>query len=112
MRSVSFDGISVGEISVNFMEQPPKIQAKAAFISRKTGQTHGWTTCHQWSTETAAKLKELRASMEQDLEALHFADSASAVESSTTTMGSGGLSNGFKGLGEQLGSAGDDVPQT
>jgi hypothetical protein len=102
MRTVFFNGIALGEISVSFIENPPKINAKAAFINTSTGQTHGWTLCHQWSAETVAKLKELRALMERDISVLHFADAGGSVIAASTT-GGGGISETFKGLGETLG---------
>lgn len=111
MRSTHFDGMAVGEISVTFVEQPFKVTAKAAFVNTKNGQTHGWTTCSQWSAATLDKLRELRELMERDLEAIHFADS-SFSSTPTTSMGSGSLPSQFKGLGEALGTNADDVPQT
>lgn len=110
MREAKFNGIALGELSVNFMESPAKIHAKAAFINTQTGQTHGYTTCHQWSPDVIEKLRELRALMERDVSALHFVDAVVSSASPTTT-GSGGMKEGFTGLGEKLGSADDGVPQ-
>lgn len=111
MRTVLFNGIALGELSVNFLESPAKVVAKGAFINTTTGQTHGWTTCHQWSPDTIEKLRELRALMERDMAALHFVDGAVSPMGSPTT-GGGGLKDGFKGLGERLGAGDDGVPQT
>lgn len=109
MREVKFNGIAVGEISINFMENPAKVVAKAAFINTNTGQTHGFTTCHQWSPEVIEKLRELRVLMERDVSALHFEDVGGT--GTTTTTGSGGMQQGFVGLGEKLGASDDGVPQ-
>ena len=111
MRTAKFDGIALGELSVNFIEAPAKIVAKGAFISRQGGQTHGWTTNHQWSTETIEKLRELRQLMERDMEAIHFAD-AGGLGAVAPTTGGGSLADSFKGLGERLGATDDGVPQT
>ena len=110
MRTAKFDGMAIGELSVNFIESPAKVVAKGAFIDRQTGQTHGWSTNHQWSPDTIEKLRELRMLMERDMEAIHFADGSVGPISPTT--GGGGLGDSFKGLGERLGATDDGVPQT
>jgi hypothetical protein len=110
MRSVHFNGIALGELSVNFLEGAPKLVAKGAFINTQTGQTHGWTTCQQWSTDTMEKMKELRLLMERDMSAQHFVD-GSVSTTVTTTTGGGGLKDGFQGLGEKFGATDEDVPQ-
>ena len=111
MRTVKFNGIALGELSVQFLESPAKIIAKGAFINTESGTTHGWTTCHQWSPATIAKLKELRSLMEQDMAALHFVDASVSTTVGTPT-GGGGIAEGFKGLGERLGTTDDVAPQT
>jgi hypothetical protein len=100
-----FNGIALGELTVNFLETPSKVTAKGAFINKTTGSTHGWTTCHQWSAETLEKLKELRACMEQDMLSIHFLD--------VLTLGpkEQHIRESLKGLGEHLGSAEEDIPQ-
>lgn len=108
MRTVKFDGIRVAEITVNFLEVSASVSAKAAFVNTKTGATHGWTTGKRWSDETMAKLVELREMMERDLAAIHFEDGSS---SSSPTTSSGGLRDGFQGLGEHLGGTEEGVPQ-
>lgn len=108
MRPAKFDTIRVAEISVNLLETPALISAKAAFVNTKTGATHGWTTCKSWSEETVAKLRELRESMERDLANTHFEDGSSS--SSPTTSG-GSVREGFQGLGEHLGTTEEGVPQ-
>lgn len=109
MRPARFNHVAVAEIAVNFLDYPAKVVAKAAFVNGQTGQTHGSTTCQQWSEVTLQKLRELRAAMEQDLAVLHFADAGPGASSTT---GSGSIASQFKGLGEHLGAAGDEVPQT
>lgn len=111
MRTVRFNGIALGELSVQFLESPAVIKAKAAFINTQTGATHGWTTNHQWSPRTIEKLKELRILMEEDIAAFHFVDGSVATVGTSTT-GSGGLKDGFQGLGEKFGATDGDVPQT
>lgn len=110
MRDANFNKVAVGELSIDLMSTPAKITAKAAFINTLSGQTHGWTTCSQWSAATVEKLKELRALMEQDLAALHFADAVEGgANTGTTTAGS--IKDNVKGLGEMLGSVAEEVPQ-
>jgi hypothetical protein len=108
MRPAKFDAIRVAEISVNFLETPAAVTAKAAFVNTKSGATHGWTTGKRWSDETMAKLVELRELMERDLSAVHFEDGA--FPGSPTTS-SGSLREGFQGLGEHLGTLEEEVPQ-
>ena len=110
MRTVTFNGIALGELNVDFLSTPSKVVAKAAFINTQTGATHGWTTCHQWAPDTMERLRELRALMERDLAAIHFAD-ASGVQPLTSTTRSGGLQSEMKGLGERLGAPVEEVPQ-
>jgi len=99
MRTVKFDAIRIGELSVNFMTPPVSLSAKAAFVCTKTGATHGWTHGGNWSKETIEKLHALRESMENDLASTHFEDAFGV----TTYDGMPPVS----GLGEHLGS----VPQ-
>ena len=99
MRSSKFDRLAIGEMTANFLSVPAVLKAKAAFVDSTTGATHGWTECFNWSPATSAKMAELRASMEADLERIHFVDG-------TTTSGSGDQI-AHDGLGEALGR----VPQ-
>jgi hypothetical protein len=101
VRASKFDKIAVGEMTVNFMSVPNVMKAKAAFVdSSGTGSTHGWTECTNWSAGTVAKLADLRASMEADLEKVHFDDG--------TTIPGGKNDVAHDGLGEALGGG---VPQ-
>jgi len=111
MRTVIFNGIALGELNIDFLATPSKVVAKAAFINTQTGATHGWTTCHQWAPDTMERLRELRALMERDLAAIHFADASSGPGPTTSTTRSGGLQSEMKGLGELLGAPVEDVPQ-
>lgn len=98
MRTAKFDKIVVGEMSVSFLTTPAPFSAKAAFVSSETGSTYGWTECTNWSEETRAKLNDLRASMEADLEKIHF--DGGATTATPTPIA-------YEGLGEALGN----VPQ-
>lgn len=99
-----FDGIAVGELTVNFLSPSgPAVKAKAAFVDSKTGHTHGWTECVQWSKETITRLEQLRAQMEVDLARRHMQDSETFAGETGVSLGAPG------GLGEHL--AGDETPQ-
>ena len=91
-----FDGIAIGEGTFSFLGTTVHLEAKAAFVDAKSGDTHGWTKNMQWSPGTMAKLHELRALMEQDLSRLHMQHDgvppvAIAVNSVATTTASNGL---------------------
>lgn len=72
MREAKFDKIAVGEFTCNFITVPFDMSAKGAFVNSKQGSTHGWTNNKVWSPKTIALLKELRMSMEADMEVIHF----------------------------------------
>lgn len=108
MRSVKFDAIRIAEVTINLVEQQPSMTAKAAFVNTTSGHTHGWTNGRSWSEETLAKLRELKESMERDLEKQHFDDLSHTP--GTTTSGSV-TREGFHGLGEHLGTTTEPVPQ-
>jgi hypothetical protein len=74
----NFDGILVGEFSVSFIESPSVLSAKAAFVNKTTGHTHGWTSNAQWTPATLRKLQELREAMEEDLAEIHFREGRAA----------------------------------
>jgi len=74
----NFDGVLVGELSVSFIDSPSVLSAKAAFVNRSTGRTHGWTSNAQWSPATLRKLQELRDAMEDDLAEIHFREGRTA----------------------------------
>jgi hypothetical protein len=92
--SAKFDAVAAGELSATFYGSEPELVVKAAFVSKKTGKTHGWTTANHWSSAVRTKLAELRSAIDAELQALHF-DAASAEEQLPL------------GLGEHLS---DDVP--
>ncbi len=108
MRTAKFDRVAVAELTVNMLENPPLVKAKAAFVSSQTGATHGYTTCTNWSPATLAKLTELAQVMEADIAKFHFEDAAS---SSTPTTSSGKFGGQPQGLGEHLGTPEEEVPQ-
>lgn len=99
MRAAKFDKIAIGEVTANFLVMPASLRAKAAFVDSSTGVTHGWTDCANWSEATIAKMRELRACMEADLERIHFEGSATTCSSAVEID--------HDGLGEALGG----VPQ-
>ncbi len=41
--ATKIDGIALGEGSFSFLTTDSKLTAKAAFVSSRTGNTHGWT---------------------------------------------------------------------
>ncbi len=81
-----FDGLAVGELTANFMGGPGSVElkAKVAFVSTKTGATHG-SSVHAgpWSSEVLAKLRELADVMEQDLAKHHLEDGTRVFGPST-----------------------------
>lgn len=81
--SAKFDGVTVGEASCSFLGATIHLEAKAAFVNTKTGDTHGWTKNTQWSPEVIAKLHELRMLMEMDLGRLHLHDGGEVLATST-----------------------------
>lgn len=90
------DGLVVSEIVVNFLVSPVSIEVTAAFISQKSGDTHGWTKGHgsHWSEETRKNLLALRESMERDIAKSHFINTdAPARKADDSDVG---------GLGEHL----------
>ncbi len=96
--SLKFDGITVGELTANFLQGAGAIslKAKIAFVNSKTGSTHGWTTHDQWSPEVIAKLRELAELMEEDVAKVQFSDGTHAPRRGPAGAG---LSDG---LGEFL----------
>lgn len=106
-----FDGIAVFTAEFSFLGPTVKLSTKAAFVDSRTGHTHGWTTGEGgiWSTGTIDALKALRDSMEADLARLHFTEGAAVPGT-----GGGGeepsAGGGGGGLGEHLGSGGEDAP--
>jgi hypothetical protein len=94
-----FDGIAIGEFTVNFMGQTLEMRAKAAFVDSKTGSTHGATEHRHWSEMTIEKLKELRAAMELDLGQLHFEGGGSLL----LTAAQGRQADEGGGLGDHVG---------
>lgn len=101
--TAKFDGMAIGEISINFLSPTVHMEAKAAFVNSETGTTHGWTKSAQWSPETMRKLQELKELMEQDLAKVHFVGDGGVQ----TGASEGGRAAG--GLGEFI--AGSEAPQ-
>jgi hypothetical protein len=101
-----FDGLTIGELTANFMQGPGTIElkAKVAFVNSKTGKTHGWTNHNTWTPAVLAKLKELTDMMEEEVAQVQFEGGSS------TNFGASSPSPGIGGLGEHL-SKGDEPPQ-
>jgi hypothetical protein len=97
--SARFDGLAILEGSFNFLGSGMKLEGKAAFVSTKTGDTHGWTTNTQWSPQVVEKLKELRALMELDLGRLHLEGGGEIL---VAPAGVVPTASGPSGLGEHV----------
>lgn len=97
--SAKFDGIAIGNISVDFLGPTLTMTCKAAFVDSTSGNTHGYTTGASWSPETIQKLKELKEAMERDLGRVHFAG-----EGTTTPLGASTTAEA-SGIGEHLADA-------
>ena len=95
-----FDGLAVGEGTFSFLGATIHLEAKAAFVSAKTGDTHGWTKNTQWSPQVMEKLRELRTLMEIDLGRLHLTDGGEMPATAATSGPSFGSDGG--GLGEHF----------
>lgn len=98
--TAKFDGIAIGEFSVNFLGATVKMNAKAAFVGSESGATYGWTSNEQWSPETIAKLRDLQAAMEADLARIHFSATAELQQAAAPYIGQ---VPPMGGLGEHLG---------
>jgi len=96
--TAKFDGIAVGEFSVNRLGPTIKMQAKAAFVGSQSGQTHAWTTNDEWTPATIEKLRDLLTAMEMDLARIHFAESNPVPTSANPWQGE----QRGSGLGEFL----------
>jgi hypothetical protein len=108
-----FDGLAIGEISINYLENlvakkegnAPTISVKAGFVNSTTGATHGWTQTGgkhggpQWSRAVIEKAAELRELLEQELAQLHF----SSAEPAAVVQGG---DEPDEGIGEYAGDGG------
>ena len=103
-----FDGIAVGEGSFSFLGPTIHLEAKAAFVNSKTGDTHGWTKHTQWSPTVIAALHELRGLMEMDLGRSHMANGGDELVTATSATTPRAVAVETGGLGEMLNSS---VPQ-
>lgn len=106
--NAKFDSIAVGEGAFSFLGSTLSLEAKAAFVNSKTGDTHGWTKNAQWSPQVIEKLKELRALMEVDLGQLHLEGGGEVLV--TTTVAGQGMVRGGGGLAEHLGDESGATP--
>jgi hypothetical protein len=95
-----FDGMALGEGTFSFLGATVHLEAKAAFINTKTGDTHGWTKNTQWSPAVIEKLQELRALMEADLGRIHLQEGGEVLVAGAPTRTPRIVEAG--GLGEHL----------
>lgn len=102
-----FDALAVFNGEFSFMGPTLTLKVKAAFVDTKTGHTHGWTNGEGpiWSKNTMDILGKLREAMEDDLARLHLTDGSTVPEATGGAVEAGG-----GGLGEHLGSGGEDAP--
>jgi hypothetical protein len=77
-----FDALVVGDFTCDLTGATVALVAKAAFVNRETGHTHGWTRQTSWSPATLSKLAELRTLMEIDLGRTHLIDGGEDVSGS------------------------------
>jgi hypothetical protein len=100
MRTARFDRISVREVTLNFHDATPLVEAKAAYQDNK-GRTYGYTTGRTWSPMTQNLLLQLKASMEADMESLQFMEDAPVVRTAASAV-SQVLADEEGGLGEHF----------
>ena len=76
--TLNADGLAVARITVDLLQQQPKVDALAALINTKTGKTLAWANAEggMWSNDTMAKLRELREAMEDDMAKALFSEHA------------------------------------
>lgn len=93
------DEMRVARISVDYLQNPIKIDVMFGFTSTRTGRTPAFAnaTSGVWSPATMERLKELCESMEADMARVVLTGGATATSRST-----GGISEG--GLGEHVGA--------
>jgi predicted RNA polymerase sigma factor len=106
--TLNADGLSVARITVDMLQQQPKVDALAALINTKTGKTLAWANAEggMWSNNTLAKLTELRESMEDDMAKALFSEHTSRQRS----VGGRGVRVDGAGLGEHLGEGAVEAP--
>ncbi len=96
MRVAKFDKVAIGEITIKLMEEPNVVSAKAAFVNTKSGTTHGYTYCTNWSKEVLIKIKELAALMSLELDSTHFDMGITSSEQGVIPQEIGGLGEFIK----------------
>jgi hypothetical protein len=101
--SAKFDSIAVGEIAVSFLGPTVTVEAKAAFVNSKSGETHGWTKNTQWTPAVIEKLRELRALMEVDLGQIHLEGGGEILVTTAANTSSSVGAEASGGLGERFG---------
>lgn len=107
--TLNADGLSIGRITVDLLQQNPKVTALAALINTKTGKTLAWSEGEgaTWSNATMTKLKELREAMEEDMAKALFSEYTS---SSRSVRGGRGVNVDGAGLSEHLGEGAVEAP--
>lgn len=105
--TLNADGLSVARITIDMLQQTPKVHVLAALINTKTGKTLAWSEAEGgvWSNSTLAKLKELRESMEEDMAKALFSE-----HSRRSVSGGQGVKLDGAGLSEHLGEGAVDAP--
>lgn len=105
-----FNALALAEGTFNFMGPGAHLTGKAAFVNTRTGHTHGWTEGSGaiWSKATMDALGKLREAMESDLAQAHLVGGSSFDEPGTNRESS--IAEPTGGLGEHLGTNGEDAP--
>ena len=106
--TLNTDALSVARITVDLLQQQPKVDALAALINTKTGKTLAWANAEggMWSNATLAKLRELRESMEDDMAKALFSEHIGQQRS----VGGHGVRVEGTGLGEHLAEGAVEAP--
>lgn len=94
MRLAKFNAIRIVRLEIDWLQQPHQIKAVGAFVDTNEGNTFGQTQKVGWSPEVLTRISELKSLMEDEFEAMCFAESRATNPSPEKDVG---------GLGELLG---------
>ena len=100
------DAVVIGTIGLDFTRGGVGVTARAALVSSRSGQTHGWTESASWSTETFRAVEALKAAMERDLFAHHFTEEGDELTQPPTPAGNIHSPGRPAGIGEGLTDSG------